>query len=201
MDNAGWTKVFGTAKEYGLNHIRFHSWCPPEAAFHVADSLGIYVQVELPYWSDSVGSDIKTSRFLEEEATRISREYGNHPSFCFWSMGNELKGDFNWLTKLMTGLRDKDARHLYTSTTFSFQEGHGKWPEQADDYYITQYTKKGWVRGQGIFNTYPPDFITDYTKAIEGLPVPVITHEIGQYSVYPRLDEIPKYIKKRSSAP
>src|SRR5690606_10057516 len=35
----GWLKVFTAAQAYGLNHLRFHSWCPPEAAFEVADSL------------------------------------------------------------------------------------------------------------------------------------------------------------------
>jgi hypothetical protein len=193
MDKKGWLKVFSTAKAYGLNHLRFHSWCPPEAAFAVADSIGFYLQVELPFWSLNVGQDEKTNRFLEEEALRISQAYGNHPSFCLWSMGNELQGDFNWLTGLMKKVRQADPRHLYTTTTFTFQQGHGKWPEPDDDYYITQYTKKGWVRGQGIFNTYAPDFKTDYTKAIDSLPVPIITHEIGQYSVYPNLPEIKKY--------
>jgi hypothetical protein len=193
MDKKGWQKVFGTAKAYGLNHLRFHSWCPPEAAFAVADSMGMYLQVELPFWSLNAGKEEKTNRFLEEEAQRISQAYGNHPSFCFWSMGNELQGDFNWLTGLMKKVRQADPRHLYTTTTFTFQQGHGKWPEPDDDFYITQYTKKGWVRGQGIFNTYAPDFKTDYTKAIDSLPVPVITHEIGQYSVYPSLPEIKKY--------
>lgn len=194
MEKNGWLKVFSTAKAYGLNHLRFHSWCPPEAAFAVADSMGFYLQIELPFWSAKAGEDPKTNKFLEEEAMRISAEYGNHPSFCLWSMGNELKGDFNWLRSLLTKIKQSDPRHLYTTTTFSFQEGHGKWPDPKDDYYITQYTKKGWVRGQGIFNTYAPDFKTDYTKSIDSLPVPIITHEIGQYSVYPHLPEIKKYI-------
>jgi Beta-galactosidase/beta-glucuronidase len=193
MDKAGWQKVFSAAKAYGLNHLRFHSWCPPKAAFEMADSMGFYLQVELPYWSLNVGKDEKTNRFLEEEAMRISNEYGSHPSFCFYSMGNELQGDFNWLTGLMKKTRAADPRHLYTTTTFTFQKDHGRWPEPDDDFYITQYTKKGWVRGQGIFNTYAPDFKTDYTKAIDSLPVPIITHEIGQYSVYPNLPEIKKY--------
>jgi len=193
MDKSGWMKVFSTAKAYGLNHLRFHSWCPPEAAFAVADSMGFYLQIELPFWSLSAGEDPKANHFLEEEAMRISREYGNHPSFCLWSMGNELQGNFDWLKLLLSNIKQADPRHLYTTTTFSFQQGHGKWPESTDDYYITQYTKKGWVRGQGIFNTYPPDFKTDYTKSIDSLPVPIITHEIGQYSVYPNLNEINKY--------
>ncbi|HWB94158.1 MAG TPA: glycoside hydrolase family 2 TIM barrel-domain containing protein, partial [Puia sp.] len=193
MERKGWRKVFLTAKNYGLNHLRFHSWCPPEAAFEVADSLGMYLQIELPFWNKNAGLDARLDRFLEEEATRISRAYGSHPSFCLWSMGNELDGDFSWLAGMVKKLRDMDPRHLYTSTTFTFQAGHGKWPEPGDDYYITQYTKKGWVRGQGIFNTYPPSFSTDYTKAIDGLPIPIIIHEMGQYSVYPRLAEIDKY--------
>ncbi|MDB4918569.1 sugar-binding domain-containing protein [Mucilaginibacter sp.] len=193
MDKNGWLKVFNTAKEYGLNHIRFHSWCPPEPAFEVADSLGFYLQVELPLWSKESGNEAKTNKFIADEAFRISKEYGNHPSFCLWSLGNELEGDFNWLTKLLLELKARDTRHLYTTTTMSFQKDHGVWPEPNDEFFITQYTKKGWVRGQGIFNTYSPNFSTDYTKALAGMPVPMITHEMGQYSVYPNLDEIKKY--------
>jgi hypothetical protein len=193
MDKKGWLKVFGTAKAYGLNHLRFHSWCPPKAAFEVADSLGFYLQIELPLWSLKAGEDKNTNRFIEEEAQRISLEYGNHPSFCLWSLGNELQGDFTWLGQLLQTLKAKDKRHLYTTTTFTFQKDHGRWPEPGDDYFITQYTKKGWVRGQGIFNSYAPNFSTDYTRAIDSLPVPSITHEIGQYSVYPNLKEVPKY--------
>ena len=108
-------------------------------------------------------------------------------------MGNELEGDFNWLEYMVGSLKKSDPRHLYTTTTFSFQRGHGKWPEPGDDFYITQYTRKGWVRGQGIFNSIPPSFATDYTKETDSLPVPLITHEIGQYSVFPNLQEIKKY--------
>ena len=193
MQKNGWVKVFTAAKSYGLNHLRFHSWCPPEAAFEVADSMGMYLQVELPFWNKNAGQDEKMNRWLEQEANRISENYGNHPSLCFWAMGNELEGDFNWLSNLVNTLKKKDPRHLYSTTTFSFQRNHGRWPEPADDFFITQYTKKGWVRGQGIFNTIAPDFITDYTNAVDSIPTPIITHEIGQYSVYPDLDEISKY--------
>ncbi|MBE9583311.1 glycoside hydrolase family 2 [Mucilaginibacter sp. JRF] len=193
MERAGWLKVFIAAKQYGLNHLRFHSWCPPEAAFRVADSLGIYLHVELPLWSFKVGEDTATLRYLEDEAQQMIKNYGNHPSFCFWSMGNELEGDFAWLGNLVKKLKQQDNRHLYTTTTFSFQKGHGKLPEPADDFFITQYTDKGWVRGQGIFNTNPPDFKTDYGKAVSGTTVPLVIHEVGQYSVYPDLKEIEKY--------
>lgn len=193
MQKAGWVKVFSAAKAYGLNHLRFHSWCPPEAAFAVADSMGFYLQVELPFWNKNAGLDEPMNKFLAAEGQQIIREYGNHPSFCLWSLGNELEGDFKWLDKQMRLLRSNDPRHLYTATTFSFQKDHGRFPEPGDDFFITQYTKKGWVRGQGIFNTYAPNFSTDYTKAIDSIPVPVITHEIGQYSVFPNMEEIKKY--------
>lgn len=193
MDEAGWLKVFKTAKEYGLNHIRFHSWCPPEAAFAVADSLGMYLQVELPLWSKETGKDPKMNRYFELEGERISKEYGNHPSFMLWAMGNELQGNWEWISKLLLNLKKLDPRHLYSTTSFTFQAGHGKWPEPVDEFFVSQETTKGWVRGQGIFNTYPPDFYKDYSASIAGLKVPIITHEIGQYSVYPNLEEIEKY--------
>jgi len=193
MDKEGWRKVFGTAKNWGLNHLRFHSWCPPEAAFEVADEMGFYLQVELPVWVLKIGEDQKTTDFLYAEAQRMIDEYGNHPSFCMWSMGNELQGDMTVLTKLMNSLKAKDNRHLYTTTSFTFEKGHGDWPESDDDFFITQWTKKGWVRGQGVFNSESPTFNKDYVASVEGMTVPLITHEIGQYAVYPKIDEISKY--------
>ncbi|MDR2916384.1 MAG: glycoside hydrolase family 2 [Tannerella sp.] len=192
-DKAGWEKVFNVARSYGMNHLRFHSWCPPEAAFEVADEMGFYLQVELPLWVLNVGKDEPTVEFLYKESARIMREYGNHPSFCFWSLGNELQGDFDVLDKLLSTIKEQDNRRLYMTTSFTFEPGHGDWPEPDDDFWVTQWTKKGWVRGQGVFDAEPAGFNKDFSAAIEGLAVPVITHEIGQYSVYPNLKEIDKY--------
>lgn len=191
MQKKEWIRLMEIAKSYGLNHLRFHSWCPPEAAFSVADSLGMYLQVELPFWGTVPKKEDTTMRFLENEARLILKNYGNHPSFCFFSMGNELEGNFDWLNNLVHTLKQQDPRRLYTTTTFSF--GKGDWPRPEDQYYITQWTKKGWVRGQGIFNIGTPRFDEDYSKSIEGLPVPVVSHEVGQYSVYPDIKEIRKY--------
>lgn len=192
-DKKEWKKVFTVSKSYGLNHLRFHSWCPPKAAFDVADEMGFYIQVELPVWSLTIGKDAPTIDFMKSEAERMLKNYGNHPSFCLFSLGNELQSDFNVLSTLLDEIKSKDNRHLYTTTTFTFEKGHGTWPEKNDDYFITQWTKKGWVRGQGVFNKESPSFNKDFNKSVEGMEVPLITHEIGQYSVYPDLTEIKKY--------
>lgn len=192
-DEKSWKKLFSAAREYGMNHLRFHSWCPPEAAFNAADEMGFYLQVELPVWSVALGKDAPTIEFLRSEAKRISKEYGDHPSFCFWSLGNELQYDFNVMGNMIREMKKADDRHLYTTTSFTFEGGHGDWPEPDDDFFITQWTKKGWVRGQGVFNQEKPSFDKDFRQAIEGMNVPLITHEVGQYSVYPDLSEISKY--------
>ena len=193
VNEAEWEKLYRSAKDYGLNHIRFHSWCPPKAAFAAADKLGVYLQVEPPSWNTQFGADEASARFIESEARRIVGAYGNHPSFCLMSMGNELEGDFQRLRDLVVELKERDGRHLYTTTSFTFQKGHGKAPEPVDDFFITQYTDKGWVRGQGVFDSAYPNFETDYSDAVKHLNVPLITHEIGQYSVFPNLKEIEKY--------
>jgi hypothetical protein len=193
MDKKGWQKVFSTAREWGLNHLRFHSWCPPKYAFEVADEMGFYLQIELPLWSLTVNKDEPTNGFLNSEANKIIKEYGNHPSFCFWSIGNELQPDFNFLNAFVDRLKISDSRHLYTNTSYTFEKGHGDWPERNDDYFITQTTKKGWVRGQGIFDRESPTFNKDYTTSVDSIPVPLISHEIGQYAVYPNINEIAKY--------
>lgn len=193
MDERGWMKVFTTAREYGLNHLRFHSWCPPEAAFRVADKMGFYCQVELPNWSLTVNKDTATAQFLYDEFDHIARHYGNHPSLCIISCGNELQPDFDFLNKLTHYMKSCDPRHLYLTSTFTFEKGHGVRQEPEDDIFVTQWTDKGWVRGQGVFDEHVPDFKSDYRVAAQDITVPLISHEIGQYSVYPNIREIEKY--------
>ena len=180
MEKEEWAVLIDQAKAYGLNHLRFHSWCPPKAAFDAADEAGFYYQVELPHWSLRFGEDEKTTQFLLEEADKILNEYGNHPSFVLMALGNELQGDADLMNSSVAALRAKDNRHLYMTTTYSFQYPLGTIAQPEDDYFVTQKTDKGWIRGQGIFNAQPPNFNEDYTANSEHVPVPLISHEIGQ---------------------
>ncbi len=187
-----WEKIFTTAKAYGLNHLRFHSWCPPEVAFATADRLGFYLQVELPNWTFKMGTNAPVDAWLKTEAENIFREYGNHPSFVMLSLGNELDGDFAKLDESIAAYRQLEPRLLFTSTTFAFAP-RGKLPGPQDNFFISQETQCGWVRGQGFLNNTKPNTTSDYSEGAACIPIPLVTHEVGQYVVYPNLAELPKY--------
>jgi hypothetical protein len=170
-----WRRILQTAKSYGLNHLRFHSWCPPEAAFKVADEMGFTFHVESPLWNWDLGKDAPRDQFIEAEIGRILKTYGNHPSFSFFCIGNELRGEEKTFYDLVTLCKQLDPRRLYSSSTaWSFI------PQ--NDYNVA--TVRG-LRGPGTDH----DFRTDD----EQFNVPVISHEVGQWAVYPNLAEIPKY--------
>jgi len=134
MKKNEWATLIDQAKNYGLNHLRFHSWCPPKAAFEAADEAGFYLQTELPHWSVRVGEDKGATEFLNEEANKMIRDYGNHPSFVMMSMGNELEGDMKVLNDMTERLKSKDNRRLYATTSFSFQKPSGTRPEVEDEF-------------------------------------------------------------------
>lgn len=193
-DKNGWEKEMQTLKDWGFNHIRFHSWCPPEAAFEVADSLGLYLQTELPVWSLKIGDDSVVTQFLHDEFRHMSESYGNHPSWIMTTCGNELQHDFNVLNNLVKEMKTADGRRLYAAISFTFEKGHGGQAEPFDDFLITQWTNDGWARGQGIFDEQPPSFDKNYSKSMGCVTVPLVSHEIGQYAVYPNMEEIGKYV-------
>ena len=115
-----WRARLQIYKDFGFNHVRFHSWCPPEAAFTAADELGLILQVENPMWigDGRVSADDRRTEFIRTEAHRIVDTYGNHPSFGLMSMGNEEgSGQDPFLGKLVRSLQEDDPRHLYTSTS------------------------------------------------------------------------------------
>lgn len=193
MTSQQWQKIFSTVKAYGLNHVRFHTWCPPEVAFGIADRMGVYLEVELPNWCFKLGTDPAVTKFFQDEGDRMIREYGNHPSWVMLTMGNELKGDYSVLDGLENHFRSVDPQLLYDSTTYPSSKERGKMPGPVDDYYISQDTENGRARGQDIFEDTVPNTETNYSYVISCIPVPFISHEVGQYCVYPNLAELPKY--------
>ncbi len=187
-----WEKIMQVSREHGLNHLRFHSWCPPAAAFEAADRHGIYLQVELPNWTFDMGRKPDVDAFFLAEGARIFREYGHHPSFVMFSLGNELKGDLAFMDRLIGQFREIAPSMLFTSTSYAFSP-RGLLPGPADDFFISQRTKSGWVRGQGFLNSTFPSTDTDYADGLKCLEIPLVSHEVGQYVVYPNLAELPKY--------
>ncbi len=174
-DVDSWLRIFKIAKSYGLNHMRFHSWCPPDAAFQAADQMGFLLHVELPQWVGDAGKDKPRDEFITAEMMRILDTYGNHPSFGMLCMGNELRGDEDFLQRLVVTGKKHDPRHLYTpSTAWS----HG----ENDDYDVGG--------GRGL---HGPTTDADFAAADAKFNVPVVTHEVGQWSVFPNMAEIPKY--------
>lgn len=193
MEEKEWTRILTIIKEYGLNHVRFHSWCPPEAAFEAADKLGIYVQIEGPMWMDywteyAVGTYKEHYTYLPLEAKRIIENYSYHPSFCIFSNGNELNGDFNLLEVIIKELKKINPYLFYTLST-----NWDRTISKEDDIYIAQSVDGIGIRGQYFLDNLVETGQLQYEQGILKRNIPVISHEVGQYSVYPNVNEIKKY--------
>lgn len=193
MDKISWLRIFGTAKTNGLNLIRFHSWCPPEAAFQAADESGIYLQVEASSWanqSTTLGDGKPVDKWIYAETERILKVYGNHPSFVLMAYGNEPGGKNHkkFLSDYVSRFKAADARRLWTSAA--------GWPQlPANQFHIAPEPRiQAWGAGlKSRINALPPETTTDYAGYISRRNVPVISHEIGQWCAYPNLAEIKKY--------
>ncbi len=186
MTTAEWETLLSTEKTYGINHIRFHSWCPPEAAFCAADALGVTFQIETPVWTE-LGTHGETDAYIRAESERILDAYGNHPSFCFLATGNEPSGKHmnEFLNDIIAQWKARDPRRLYTTCS--------GWPElPASDYHVLPERNHMPLR---LHNNrmFGPTTDFDYSEALKGSTAPVIAHELGQWCAYPRYDEIGKY--------
>ncbi|MBK8975573.1 MAG: beta-galactosidase [Planctomycetes bacterium] len=220
MEVGGWRRVLSIAKDWGINHYRFHSWCPPEAAFQAADELGVYFQVELPNKRSGFRApedpeaalrnidrlDVATTstewtlyEYARREAELIFAAFGNHPSFMTFTLGNELGRD-PAMFELVARFKELDPRRLYAQGTNNVH-----WNPQlagGDEFWVTAKTTKS-LAVRGSFSTLdfptphietrPPSTLVDYSESIRDVPVPVIGHETGQFQVYPDYRDIPEF--------
>lgn len=232
MDLDSWLHYMGTISDYGINHVRFHSWCPPEAAFQAADRKGIYLQPELPNWNvlaqaekgavedvvlDGFGRaennqfdsrvETEAERVLLKEGLAILKNYGNYASFVMFALGNELAGDVNVMARLVRKYREQFPNKLYAQGS----NNHFEQPklQEGDDYWTTgvagehsHFSLDKRVRASfsycnhasgGAINTLEPNTRYNYSEAIEGLELPVIGHETGQYQFFPDYEEAQRY--------
>ena len=195
-DVESWKSVFAKCKEYGLNHVRFHSWCPPEAAFVAADMLGIYLQPEGPSWPNHgvrLRSGQAVDRYLMEETKRIIDTYGHHPSFVMFAMGNEPAGRWveycnHWVSEMLA----YDSTRVYCGASVG---GGWAWDDGS------QFHVKGGGRGLN-WDSRAPQSVDDYYTSLtfprnyrDTVPnnTPIIAHEQGQWCAFPDLKEISDY--------
>ena len=211
MDVDSWLKVFRTCKLYGINHFRFHSWCPPNAAFEAADLTGMYLQPEGPTGGKITGP-VPKNDYVCDEMMRIQNAFGNHPSFVIMSIGNELNGSVEAAAEVLRRLKANDPRQLQaagSNPVWNRQPGGAKAPE-VEDFCVTMNTggydgsKGGYVKGAvrgafhlpsaGYLENKPPSTDTDYCDSIKEIMMPVLSHEVGQHAMYPNYNERSKYI-------
>ncbi len=235
-----WLRIMGIAKSYGINHYRYHTCCPPAAAFTAADLLGIYLEPQLPFWGTLTapgdeGHNEEEHQYLVNEGFRMLDAYGNHASYCMMSLGNELWGSKERMAEIITAYKNTDNRHLYTQGSNNFQHTPVILPE--DDFFVgVRLSKNRLIRGSygmcdaplGHIQWDEPSTDHNYNDAIHPsdtgsslagseeeieiqygtgvkkvkatdnssvlIPeIPVVTHEIGQFTVYPDFREIEKY--------
>jgi arylsulfatase A-like enzyme len=203
MDKASWLAYFKTCRDYGMNHVRFHTWCPPRAAFEAADETGFLLQPELANFGGNLGTDNEKRRYSMAEAHRMLRHFGNSPSFALFALGNENFKGQTVRAEMIRELRAADPRHLYTQVSnpdfdVCLQNG-------GDDFWVTFRSKPGLegnIRGSyshadlplGTVQTGPAHTLHDYAAAIRHVTCPLVSHEVGQYQVYPDFREISKYL-------
>ncbi|MFP4282862.1 MAG: hypothetical protein ACLFU2_09590, partial [Opitutales bacterium] len=193
MTEAPWRRVLETIRAHGLNHVRFHSWCPPEAAFAVADELGIYFQIEVaswPMWSTKLGEGRSVDAWIEAETGRILATYGHHPSFLFLAAGNEPdgQGHEDWLGAWVERWRERDGRRLYTTAA--------GWPMRPEsDFHVEWHARiQHWGAGlDSPINAAPPRSDFDFAEIIGATDAPYVSHEIGQWCAFPDLAETARY--------
>jgi len=182
-----WKRIIAVCKTWGLNGIRFHSWCPPEAAFTAADELGFYLQPECGMWN-SFDAEGKMLAVLNDETSRLVRAYGNHPSLVLLNATNEPAGHYQeqlptWDKKW----RDADPRRLYSDGTGRFAPPPGGWGTPfATDYLVTPAARgpRGW---------FGADYETALANLLHNTTVPAVGHEVGQWCSYPQFDVIAKF--------
>lgn len=199
-----WLDILGRYRSYGVNCMRFHSHCPPEAAFTAADRMGMLMQPELSHWNPKDAFESESSfDYYRTELVQLLRMLANHPSFVMLTFGNELQAGekgHERMRELLQLARNTDATRLYSDASNCHYGMIGC--EQVSDFYTSSNFHDWQLRGifanmEGYINGCYPSSKNNYDAAMEQLRKeynkPVFGFEVGQFEVLPDFDELKEF--------
>ena len=199
-----WKEILLKYHSYGINCVRFHSHCEPEAAFAAADELGMLLQPELSHWDpqDAFGTE-ESYRYYRTELAEILKTYANHPSFVMLTLGNELQAHGEGrerMRELVRMAKNLDPTRLYANGSNAFYGEEGCDPES--DFYTSQSCMNVVIRGtfsgmRGYLNENYPSADRTYDEAMAEIrkeyQKPVFSFEVGQFEVLPDFEELESF--------
>lgn len=199
-----WKEMLLKYRSYGINFVRFHSHCEPEAAFAAADELGMLLQPELSHWDpkDAFGTE-ESYRYYWAELVDLLKTYANHPSFVMLTLGNELQAQDEGrerMRELVRTAKRMDPTRLYANGSNAFYGEEGCDPES--DFYTSQSCKDVVIRGtfsgmRGYLNENYPSADRTYDEAMAEIrkeyQKPVFSFEVGQFEVLPDFEELESF--------
>jgi len=201
MTVEAWLDILKRYHSYGVNCVRFHSHCPPEAAFTAADRMGMLMQPELSHWNPKDAFETEESyRYYRTELVQVLHMLANHPSFVMLSLGNELhagKAGHERMRTLLRLARKTDPTRMYADASNGHYGVIGC--EEENDFYTASNFYDRMLRGtsanrQGYINNHYPDAQSNYDVLMEQLrkeyKKPVFGFEVGQFEVLPDFDEL-----------
>ena len=203
-DPDAWRCILQKYRDYGVNCLRFHSHCPPDAAFLAADEMGMLMQPELSHWDPEHAFATEEARsYYRTELLAILRHLSNHPSFVMLTFGNELQADeagHRFMDSLLKEAKRFDPTRLYANGSNVHYGAVGSDPS-SDFYTSTNFfdldLRAAYADMRGWLNQGTPDTRHDYTEAVHAIRAagshPVFSFEVGQFEVLPDFDEIRMY--------
>jgi beta-galactosidase len=172
-----YVRRLSTARDYGFNYARHHSWFPPEEYLEVADELGIMVQPEFPAaYAWDLATTPQEKQFVAEQWESVIRLYRNHPSIVTWCLGNELYNSFDSAPQLYRRAKQLDPTRLVIDSdgcNFKHQE------RETLDFLVVQFGEGNSCGFQDAKYSFPSN-----------LAKPVIAHEMGYFVTLPDLTQI-----------
>lgn len=196
-----WMDILETYQSYGVNCVRFHSHCPPEAAFTAADRIGMLMQPELSHWNPKTAFETDESfSYYQTELAEMLLTLANHPSFVMLTLGNELHASekgHDRMRNLLETARHLDATRLYANGS-NVHYGEIGCDADSDFYTSSKYYERD-LRGtsanmEGYINQSYPNARTNYDETMENLreafEKPVFSFEVGQFEVLPDFGEL-----------
>ncbi|MGH7994920.1 MAG: glycoside hydrolase family 2 TIM barrel-domain containing protein, partial [Opitutaceae bacterium] len=142
---------FALVRELGCTAVRSH-YQLSQSWYDRCDRAGIVVWAEIPFIDDALGTD----RFLdnaEDQLRELIRQDYNHPSICFWGVGNETQGKAadRILADLAMLAKTEDGTRLttYASNAPPSDPRNGHTDVVAFNHYA------GWYPGAGPISELP----------------------------------------------